>query len=160
MKPHTPGFTPYSLAVRAILPLLVTLLGACGGDDAVGPDPELQALVGDWDATELILAATVNPDLNVDLIQEGATFDLNIQPSGQYTAILVYAGQDQTEIGQVEVDGNRLTLTPTVPADQPETTGTYSLQGNVLTLDGSTEFDFNFDGTPDPATVHFELVRE
>lgn len=148
---------PRATAILAALALLVT---ACGGSGTVEPDPDLAPLVGDWEATELTLTNVAAPGQSVDLIQQGAGFSLNVQPSGQYTAILVFGGQDQTEIGQAEVSGNRLTLIPNVPAGQPTTTGTYTLQGDVLTLDGSTEFDFNLDGTPEPATVHLVLARE
>ena len=45
------------------------------------------------------------PDLSVDLIELGSSFDLNIQRSGHYTAILVFAGQGQAEIGQISLSG-------------------------------------------------------
>lgn len=138
--------------------LLAVLAAACGGDDTVAPDASLAPLVGDWEATVLRLTNIANPSVSPDLIQEGATFTLNVQPSGQYTAILVYLSQDATEIGQVEVNGSQITLTPTVPPGPP-TTGTYSVQGDRFTLEGQTEFDFNFDGIPEAADVRFEFVR-
>lgn len=147
-------------SLRRLLPVVLTVLAACGGDDPVASDPRVSALVGDWEATSLVLTNTLNPALSADLIEMGATFDLNVQPSGQYTAILVFQGQAQTEIGKVSVDGDRLTLEPTVPAAQPSTTGTYSIQGSVLTLDGATAFDFNSDGTAEPATVHMEFLGQ
>jgi len=160
MQPHRATPFPVRFPGRhALLTAVLVLAAACGDDATVGPDPELAPLVGDWEATELVLANVANPSVAPDLIELGATFDLNVQPSGQYTAILVFSLQSQTEIGQVEVDGDRLTLRPTVPPGQPPTTGTFSIQGDQLTLDGSTEFDFNMDGTPEPASAHFEFVR-
>jgi hypothetical protein len=35
----------------------------------------------------------------------------------------------------------------------------YTVTGTRLTLDGDTEFDFNIDGTADPAEAHIELQK-
>lgn len=127
--------------------------------DITEPDPAVAPFVGDWVATQLVLTSVANPDVSPDLIEEGAQFKLNIQPSGQYTAILVYAQQSSTEIGTISVTGNTITLARDFPS-RSTTTAVYVLSGDHLTLDGETEFDFNLDGTPEPATVHFDLVRE
>ena len=84
---------------------LAVALSSCGDDDALAPDPSLAPFVGDWRAASLVVASPVAPDLSVDLIELGSSFDLNIQPSGHYTAILVFAGQGQTEIGQISLSG-------------------------------------------------------
>ncbi|MFQ5537305.1 MAG: hypothetical protein ACE5GJ_07615 [Gemmatimonadota bacterium] len=139
----------------------VLFLAACGSDDSPSePDSELSALVGDWEATTLELTNTANPAVVVDLIEQGATFTLNVQPSGQYTAILIFSQQAQTEIGQLTVSGATVTLQPEYPSGLPPTTATYTLEGGRLTLDGDTEFDFNLDGTPEAARSHIVLVRQ
>ena len=84
---------------------LAVALSSCGDDDALAPDPSLAPFVGDWRAASLVVASPMAPDLSVDLIELGSSFDLNIQPSGHYTAILVFAGQGQTEIGQISLSG-------------------------------------------------------
>ena len=93
---------------------LAVALSSCGDNDALAPDPSLAPFVGDWRAASLVVASPVAPDLSVDLIELGSSFDLielgssfdlNIQPSGHYTAILVFAGQGQTEIGQISLSG-------------------------------------------------------
>ena len=145
---------------RTLAALAVVVASACGGDGGpTGPDAALAPFVGDWVATELVLTSVANPDIAPDLIGLGAVFTMNVQPSGQYTAILIYAQQASTEIGTLRVSGNTLTLNRDFPS-RAVTSGTYSLSGNVLTLDGNTEFDFNLDGTPDAALVHFRLVKE
>jgi hypothetical protein len=132
---------------------------ACAGSDATGPDPAIAPFVGDWNATSLILTSQANPEVSPDLITLGATFSLNVQESGQYTAILLYASQAQTEIGHVTVSGSAVTLHREFPS-AGTTAGVYEFQGNRLVLDGETEFDFNLDGTPEPALVHLEFVRK
>jgi hypothetical protein len=128
-------------------------LTACS-DDGTGP-AELQPLVGTWQATELTLTNQANPGTSVDLIEQGATFTLSILATGQYSASLVIFGQANQEVGTVSVSGNQITITPNVGSS---TTGTWTLQGNTVIVDGDTEFDFNFDGISEAATVHMELV--
>lgn len=147
-------------ALGAILAALV--VGACGGSsNAVEPDPTVAPFVGDWNATALVIAPAVNPDVSHDFITEyGATFTINVQPSGQYTAILIFSGQASTEIGQLSVSGNRITLHPQVPAGSPDAVSTYSFpDANHLILDGETEFMFNGE-TNEPAVAHIELERK
>lgn len=140
----------------------VVLLSSCGGSsDPVVADPAVAPFVGDWNATALVVTSVANPDVHPDLIALGATFSINVQPSGQYTAILIYAGQPNTQIGQVSVSGSRITLHPEVPPGEPDATSTYSFpDADHLVLDGETEFDFNLDGTPEPALAHIELARK
>jgi len=151
------GATIRTKRSRRSLLLTLLVLSACSSDD-LGPDPALAPLVGDWDATKLVLTSVANPDMHPDLIALGATFKLNVQPSGQYTAILIYAEQAATEIGTVSVAGNTLKLHRDFPSASTSA-AVYALTGNRLTLDGDSEFDFNLDGTPEAALAHFELSR-
>lgn len=137
--------------------LLACLVAGCGGD-SVGPDPSVALLVGDWDATRVVLTSVANPQVKPELIALGAAFRLNIQPSGQYTAILLYAAQSSTEIGTLSVSGNTVTMKRNFPT-LATSAALFALEGNHLTLDGDSEFDFNLDGTPEPALAHFELLR-
>ena len=58
----------------------------------------------------------------------------------------------------VTVSGNTLTMKRTYPS--PSTSAAvFSVSGSVMTLDGDSEFDFNLDGTPEPALAHFELTK-
>jgi hypothetical protein len=137
--------------------LLACLLAGCGGE-SVGPDPAVALLVGDWDATGLVVTSVANPQVKPDLVALGAAFRLNIQPSGQYTAILLYAQQSSTEIGTLSVSGNTVTMRRDFPS-RSTSAAVFALAGNRMTLDGDSEFDFNLDGTPEPALAHFELLR-
>jgi len=139
--------------------LVLAVAAACGGEDpGVIVDPLVSPLVGDWSATAMVVTSVANPDVHPDLIKLGATFTLNVQPSGQYTAILIYAEKSSTEIGFLSVSGNVVTMTRSFP-DTETTTAIFALSGSRLTLDGDTDFDFNLDGTPEPALAHFELEK-
>jgi hypothetical protein len=149
---------------RQLLPAFLAALSfatGCTGSDGVQVDPAVAPFVGDWLATAMVLTSVANPDVHPDLIEVGATFSVNIQPSGQYTAILLFSGQSQTEIGQLTVSGGSVTLHPSFPAGAAAATSTFSFpDADHLVLDGSTEFDFNLDGTSEAATAHVELARK
>lgn len=141
-------------------PLVAALLLAGCSSGGVGPKTSIAPLVGDWQATALVITSVADPSIHPDLIQLGATFTLNVQPSGQYTAILVYNGQPKTEIGQLSVRGDSITLSPSSTTSGSATTGTYSVDSSNLTIDGDTEFDFNLDGQNEPAKAHIVFVKK
>jgi len=141
------------------------LLAACGGDNGTGPDgsgddPAIAPFVGDWSATSLVLTNVANPSVAPDLIDIGATFDLNIQPSGQYTATLVYLSQPAIELGKITVSGATVTFNRSFPSASTDASSFVFNGPDQLTLDGPSEFDFNLDGTPEPAIAHIEFVRK
>lgn len=132
-------------------------IAACGGgDDPVEADPAVAPFVGTWDADSLTLT---HDTIVANILENGGEFFITVEPSGQYTATLVAFGQPSPEIGQLTVvDGSTLRLTPTYPAGPSSTSSYFFAAPDSLILDGSTEFDFNFDGTPEPAEAHFELT--
>lgn len=145
------------LVPGAVLLLAVIFAAACS-KDSVTADPAVAPFVGDWAADSLVLTSVADPQTSLDLIALGAQFTLNVQPSGQYTAILIYGGQAPTEFGKLEVSGQTLTLRPN--GSGSPTAGTYSFNGNHLIVDGETQFDFNLDGTNEPALEHLDLVKK
>jgi len=147
--------------LRAVAVGLWLAATGCSGSDGVQPDPSVAPFVGDWLATSMVLTSAANPDVHPDLIAFGATFSVNVQPSGQYTAILLYAGQARTEIGQLAVSAGSVTLRPSYPSGAQPATSSYSFSdADHFVLDGDTEFDFNLDGTPEAATAHMEFARK
>ena len=140
--------------------LVVVLTGACG-EDPIEADPAVTPFVGTWDADSLTLISDASPPDTANLLTFGSFF-ITVEPSGQYTATLTVLGQPSPEIGQLGVvNGSTLTLTPSFPAGRPVGTSAYVFQADdYLILDGPTEFDFNLDGTAEPAQAHFELRRQ
>lgn len=140
--------------------LLIALGCGSGGTDPIIPDPTVEPFVGDWEATEMLVTNVANPQVVADVLATGATFDLNVQPSGHYRATLVFQQQPLVEQGQLTASGSSLTLDRTFPQPPETSVSTYSFSGpDVLILDGPTEFDFNLDGTPEAADSHIELRR-
>ena len=145
--------------VKGLSLLSLSFLG-CGDPVPTGPDPLIEPFVGDWAATAFVLTSSVSDQVSIDLIQLGGTFDLNIQPSGSYTAILVYAGLGQTEIGTISVTATTVALNREFPTRKNEVSAYQFVGDTVLILDGDNEFDLDFDGQADPTLAHFQLLRK
>jgi hypothetical protein len=143
-------------ALSSALLLLFLLMGC--SDSGTGVEDELAPLVGSWRAQALLLTNQADPQEEFDVIGSGGVFALSILATGTYSASLTVFGMSNVEMGTITVSGNQLTITPTNPPGSP-TQGTWSLSGDVLYIDGTTEFDFDLDGSGDPANVHFELNR-
>ena len=145
--------------IKGLSLLSLSFLG-CGDPVPTGPDPLIEPFVGNWAATAFVLTSSVSDQVSIDLIQLGGTFDLNIQPSGSYTAILVYAGLGQTEIGTISVTATTVALNREFPTRKNDVSAYQFVGDTVLILDGDTEFDLDFDGQEDPTLAHFELLRK
>lgn len=148
---------------RGVSLTLLLILGACGSSspsDVAVPDPAVEPFVGDWDATEFVVTSVADDSVTFDLIAATGVFSLNVQPSGAYTATLFIPdemAQAAVENGTLTVIGDAVRLSPNQGAGA---TSAYEFTGpDLLILDGPTEFDFNFDGTFDPATLHVALER-
>ncbi len=132
--------------------------GASDGPTGVEPDPAVTPFVGDWEATDFTVTSDQNAEVFFRVTDDGA-FTINVQPSGLYTAILEFPQLPApvVEIGQLSVAGSSVTLRP---QGGPAATSSFAFEGaDHLTLEGPTEFDFNDDGTPDPATARIVLER-
>ena len=145
--------------IKGLSLLSLSFLG-CGDPVPTGPDPLIEPFVGNWAATAFVLTSSVSDQVSIDLIQLVGAFNLNIQPSGSYTAILVYAGLGQTEIGTISVTSTTVALNREFPTRKNEVSAYQFVGDTVLILDGDTEFDLDFDGQEDPTLAHFELLRK
>lgn len=142
--------------------LLLLFLAACGGEDgASGPDPDEPSpgfMVGSWTAKNMILTNKANAEETLDLIVDsGAIFTLDVQPSGRYSAILEGFGQSASESGVLSVDGDLVILQRQLPSAEVQIS-TWTRDGADVILDGDTDFDFNLDGTPEAADIRIVLT--
>ena len=142
--------------------VLTAIAAGCGGDDPglTGPDPMIEPFVGTWDAEVFTVTSDANPTVVADLLIDGS-FNINVQPSGLYTATLAF-GEIITplvEIGQLSVNGNFATLRPNGPNPCPASAEFFFTGPDFVTLDGPTCFDFNLDGDSEDAQLHQEWQR-
>ena len=110
-----------------------------------------------YSATKLEFVSVANPADKFDAIQAGITIDLSITAGGGYTLTVHQSGSpDDITTGTVVLDGNKITLQSSDPA-----TGTFALHGNTLSFHLTTgvEYDFDMDGTDDPATADVVFQR-
>jgi hypothetical protein len=134
-------------------------LGGCGGGNGVEVDPAVAAFVGTWDATVYEIWPESDPLNVIDVLTTFGSFNITIEPSGNYQATLA-GTPPQVQFGRLTVVGATIRLDVTSPANQPASTGSYSFtSADYLVLDGEAQIDFNNDGTRDPAGTHIELQR-
>ena len=128
----------------------------CGGDLA-GPDLNPGFMAGDWLADSLVMTSVLDSTVTADPLELGATFTPLVEPSGRYTAILEGFGQSSSEIGDLTVDGAEVVLMPASPPG-PESRALWDQVGDSVILMGDSDYDFNLDGTTEPATLRQMLV--
>lgn len=156
----SPAPFPPSVAVRRpLLVLLALLLAACGSDDAVGPDEDIAFLVGDWTATEILITNPENPEQVIDIVELGAIFTLNVQPSGQYTASMLVFGQPASALGTLEVRDDQLILHQEIPQVETQVS-TYTYADGQLTMEGQTLVDINSDGEDEVVELALTLEKQ
>ena len=131
-------------------------LQGCGGDDSTGVD--LSDLTGSYVATKFEFISVASPSTTFDMVADGGgSFDLTIAANGDYTMTIHFPGfPDEVDTGTITIDGNQITLHGIDPV-----TGTFTLSGSTLTVNASSgaEFDFDNDGTDDPAGVQLVFQR-
>jgi hypothetical protein len=143
---------------RFLATFMLASVVACGaeGPTVVEPDPTIAPFVGTWDAQVFDVTSDADTTRVADLTVNGV-FNINVQPSGTYTATLTFGGIPIVEIGIMSVAGGFITLRPN--GGDPATSAFTLTRPDYLVLDGPTEFDFNQDLVLDPAQAHIELQR-
>jgi len=140
------------------------LVSSCGSSD-VGPPPE--TLVGNWNASSVLLVSMTNPADQVDVVGDlGATVTLVLADDDNFTLTVSYTGQ---EPGDSYPWGVNSTVTGTWSATDVLTLQTsptsewqfeIDLNGDSLGLtEADSSFDFNDDGIPDDADLSMDLTR-
>ena len=138
---------------------LVAVITSCGGDTAVGPDNDLEFLVGDWDATRFVVQSEANPEVAPELIADDVVqFSLNVQPSGQYTSTLIFQRTPDTQIGLLEIDGDEIIFHRSFPSPHTDRSR-YTFSPGRLTLVGDTEFPFIPGAEPEAAVATIDLKK-
>ena len=157
MRSKRPLFST-RIGSRLLIVMGVLTLGAIGCQgDPTGPDFNPDFMVGNWLAESLVMTSVANPEVVADLTALGAVFTLSVQPSGRYTAILEGFGQSSSESGKLTVDGAFVVLMPEAPPG-PESQALWERVGDTVILEGESDFDFNLDGTTEPAMLRQVLI--
>ena len=132
--------------------LATGLLSACGGDDNPVGVTTFDDLVGTWNAIEDVFTNNANPSQKVDAVALGQQTVLTFSSDGRFEMTLSAAGVSITFKGPARIAGNKLFLTLEDFFDL-EIELEFTLEGNRLTTtDRNVEFDFDADGSTEPAT--------
>lgn len=136
--------------VWVVAPLVAGLALACGSDVAV------EDLAGTWNATEFVFSNFDDPVVDFDVIDAGGDVSIIIRADNTYTITSVLLDLDID--GDWVLDGNVLTFDD---GTADEVAFDISLDGNTLTVHTEdVEFDFDEDGTDDPAQLDATFVRQ
>lgn len=133
------------------LGLSAALATACGDSTGI----TVEDLVGTWSATLIEYTDNATGTLQVNLIAEdGASLVMTVTADG--TASTVFndgLGGTSSDSGTLSSSGTTLTISgETFQAER---------SGDVLTLtDETNEYDFDENGSDDPATLVIRMVRQ
>lgn len=153
---------------RAVLSIAALLGVACGDSSGPAEDVTLEDLAGTWGATRLEWSAQGGSGQRFDFIQNGGSLQIATGASGTVTG----SGASPltgpfTISGTIAVSRDTLNVNLMIVAENPDAPAiefparfTFMLAGNDWTLT-STEaaFDFDFNGTLEPATLIVGLRR-
>jgi len=146
------------------IPLLAVALGAaCGEIASLNADLTPEILSGDWEATTVQITNLANPAETIDLLALGGELSFRFTLDGDATQFLTLPGEEEPEVSTAtyEIDSPYLIF-----VDESEQVQTYAYElqstqtGNSLTLaTNDLVFDFDGDGTPDPALFAVVMIR-
>ena len=122
--------------------------------------PSVADLEGTWDGTRFLFISMPSEADSVDVLGDGGRLTLIIDDDGSYA--LAVAQPDELpalENGTVFIDEGRLILISDSPMDDPMVFD-FELVADTLFLEGNSEYDFDDDGTDDPARIEAELERQ
>ena len=130
---------------------------ACGGDGGGGPSQS--ELVGTWNVAKCEYVSTQGLG-TMDLIAGGGTGTLILTADDTLKlAVTPASGPAVTLVATYEIRGTDL-MRVTPAGATWYWAFDMSLSGNTLKLtNGSAEYDFNADGTPDPAKWNLTMTK-
>jgi hypothetical protein len=148
---------------------------SCSKDDSEGDTElfkeggpfEFSELAGNWEAT---VAYFLRPSTNsgVEIVGDKGSVSLTVQSNGECTfTITPFDCEEYTESGEMfwELDNEEYYL-EIVWKDSPDEGSSFRAELNDTNFslfcgpEQCVEYDFNCDGTPDPATLSFGFTRE
>jgi hypothetical protein len=122
---------------------------ACADTTGVSVDD----LEGTWNATAFEFTDQTNTSQQVDLISLGATYTLTIESPNAVSSVFIFEGNTDSNSNNFTISRDTLVANGD--------TFIVDLTGDVLLLTNLGEaFDFDDDGSDDPATLRIELVRQ
>lgn len=143
--------------------LIILILVSCGSDDGpslTGTNISISDIQGNWTATRAVFdIASTGPSMRVEVVKDGGTVTLQIQGNGRFTLTVTVMGRaPEVSTGQLGFDEDLLTVSFD---DDPDDFEFFGIQNTstTLSINGPAEFDFDGNGTEEPARVELDFVR-
>jgi hypothetical protein len=156
--------------VLGVIGIGILVLG-CGDDDEPGPAPVPATLAdfeGTWEATKFELTSKANPLLKLDLVTLGGSFTMEADNAGNFTGLAEIPDLGtgpltlplQGTLAIVGTDSLTVSFNPEFPPLLTNFTAPFVLSGDDLQIiDQNTTFDFDNNGSEDPAIFVGEFSR-
>lgn len=140
----------------ATLGVLASAGLGCGGDGGGPAGPSASNLIGTWDAVKSEMVSDEDPSQKADLLGS-STLVLRIYQDHTWESLQTYPeGPPIAGSGTWSLSGTTLTITP--QAGYP-VKFKVSCDGSSMTLTQSTTWDYDVDGTSEPATITMGFVK-
>lgn len=140
------------------LPLVAVVLAGCGSDKLGPGEIELSDLQGTWNVTQAQYVADADQGKKYDLIKDqGATGTATVQSNGKFTINYVAGGFTRADSGTIQVTDNGLILNYFGQATQP--VSNIEINGDKLTMTVEVvQFDFPNDDVNTPVSANVNYV--
>lgn len=153
----------HRIASLGLALLLAAAVGACGDVTAIEAEITPEILSGDWEATNVTITNISNPSQVVDLLAEGGALEFRFTLDQDVT-IFVTPPEGETIVDTGTYDYDESFLYFIDPETEEVEAWAYDLQvtqvANSLTLaTADAAFDFQGDGTPEPALFAVVMIR-
>ena len=152
--------------LRSLLVVGILATAGCGDITQIKSELTPEILSGDWEVTTAVITSTLNTNQSIDLLEEGGEMAFRFTIDGEAAIFITPPdGETQVDTGTYEIVGDYIFFydVEDVDKEDPDVLA-YELQstqtGNSLTL-ATTDiaWDFNGDGTPDPAIFAIVMIR-
>ena len=128
----------------------------CGGDGGGSTGPSASDVIGSWNAVQVQMISDEDASHKMDLLGSG-TLTLWFNEDHTWTGYQTFAsGPPLTTQGTWGLSGRTLTITP---AGGGTLAYRVSCDGNSMTLTQHTTWDYDLDGTAEPATLTLGFER-
>lgn len=123
---------------------------ACGESTGI----TVEDLQGAWNATQYVYTSNEDPTEQVDLIAQGASFEMTVTADGTVSTLFDDGqGGTSSDAGTLTPDGSTLTISGVAFQAQRS--------GDLLTLtDATNAYDIDGDGSEESATLEIRMVRQ
>ncbi|RIV69348.1 hypothetical protein [Flagellimonas aequoris] len=154
-----------TLSKIAVIYTLLCIFVSCSSSEDNNPptetqQPNTEEVSGNWIAEKAFFEVDFDGTIeSADFIEEGGNINMAIQENGRFSIEFVLGEDTETISGQMTRTNSLLSI---VFDYSPNTTSYFEIQNTDTTLlidGGPLEYDFDNDGTAEPAVVSFRFIR-